>query len=238
MESELKNDRRLFYFFNYAGHATVTFYLTFPIVYGLYGYYTKGLGQWKFPIPGIYFFDVHQSPLYEILYVWYIDGFLYSMYGAIGIDTIYYGAICNICGHFAIIKKRFSEIEFSKNDAGNPERKVFSDEFVRLIEYHVKVIEISERLREFYQPIIYGSFVLSPIFLCALTYQLILVIGELNFFMYFSFVLTILGQVFIYCSGGTKIAYAVLLNFNFYSNCFQIFVNISESKYFGWYLLE
>lgn len=206
---ELKNDRRLFYFFYYAGAATVAFYLIFPIAIALYGVYAKGQAQWIFPIPGVYVFDVYQTPFYEILYVWYIEAFLYSMYGAIGTDTIYYGAICNICGHFEIIKKRFEKIEFSKNDLNNPKQKLFSNEFVELIQYHKKIIEISERLREYYQPIIWGSFVLSPLALCVLIYQLLLVIGELNFFLYFSFILTILGQVFIYCSGGTKIAYAV-----------------------------
>lgn len=209
LEGETKNDRRLFYVLSYSGHATILIYLFYPLIYGVYEYYTNNLVIKLFPLPGEYFMDVYQSPYYEIVYIWLIYCFFYDLYSSVGIDTLFYGIVCNICAHFKIVRNRFERMDLNKID---PRHGIFiadEKELIKIINYHEKMIEISERLRKFLQPIINASFLVSPAFLCVLFYSLILNLGRFKTFIFMTFAFTMVGQVFTYCSGGTKIANAV-----------------------------
>lgn len=207
--AELENDKRLIKVIFPATLATGTFYCIFPLLITIFEYLTYSPRTWTLPMKVSMPFEIFYFPTFYIIYAWYVYEVFFVMFAANGIDTIFNGSVCNLCGHFQIIKMKFEKIQLSEmkrgNGRGGSDEIVASKELCHLICYHGRVLDLTSRLCEIYKTSILGLFMFSSLLVCFLCYQLVLSFGSIKVVTYVAFLLAILCQLFIYCSGGTRI---------------------------------
>lgn len=209
---ELENDKRLIKVVFPATLVTGIFYCVFPIFIAIYEYATGVYRTWTLPMKVYIPYDIYNFPTFQIIYAWYVYEVFFVSFAAIGIDSIFNGSVCNLCGHFQIIKRKFEKIQLSEVKRGT-NKIVASQELCQLIRYHGRVLDLTERLSSIYKISIMGLFMFSSMLVCFLCFQLVLSFGSIKVVTYIAFLLAILCQLFIYCSGGTRIETNVIYVF-------------------------
>lgn len=93
-----------------------------------------------------------------------------------GVDVLFYGCAFNCSAHFRIIQKRLqafnTELNTSKIDGDNLVTLTADDNFRNICEYHTKILNICNELKETYFPVLMAQFHLSSLQLCLIAYEI------------------------------------------------------------------
>lgn len=121
-----------------------------------------------------FLYDISVSPNYELTYLWFVQCTYLAAIGSVGMDCLFYGSSINISSHFQIIQRKISDKTFDRIDASSG-RRVVTKEFVDVIKYHQKVLDICGQFGHLYAAILFFQFLITSAQLCVIAFQLTLV---------------------------------------------------------------
>lgn len=90
-------------------------------------------------------------------------------FGTPAIDTLFYAGAFNLGAHFRVIQQRAMRIRYGTGR--------HASDFRDLIIYHQNIIDLTEYLTQTFQPILLVHFTVSSVQICAIAYQLSLVVN-------------------------------------------------------------
>ncbi|XP_037945273.1 odorant receptor 82a-like [Teleopsis dalmanni] len=149
------------------------------------------------PMPMRFNFDFVSTPGYEFGYVY--TGFVTMtvvMYAS-AIDGLFLSFTINLRSHFQALQFFIQTNKFRRSD------KAAQYDISKYIDYHVLLLDLSNKVRQIYKPIVFGQFLLTSVQVCVIIYQLVTHLDTLLVLVvYCTFLAAILLQLFIYCYGG------------------------------------
>lgn len=100
--------------------------------------------------------------------------------GSVGMDCLFYGSSFNLSSHFQIIQKKIRNRKFDRITMQHASRngaRLAAEEFVGIIRYHQKVLDICEKFANLYSAVLFIQFLTTSVQLCVIAFQLTLVSG-------------------------------------------------------------
>lgn len=121
-------------------------------------------------------YDIQQSPAYELTYLWFCHGTLAAILGTLTTDTLCFGCVMYLSGHFKVVQFQIQSIKT------NPKMR---EEIGQLVRYHKRLIKAFEELNGIASPILLTQFSVASVQLCVVVFQMTLVRSYLHFFIFF-----------------------------------------------------
>ncbi|XP_061388471.1 odorant receptor 45a-like [Musca vetustissima] len=211
IDEENKGDARISLFYysmvNITGVLAALAPLAIAAIYALQG--RNFMESLDAPFKAEYFYDIRASYMaYILCYTWNVVGIHYILNGALSIDTLYSWCVHNISAQFRILNLRYrqmSEKFIAHHAAGNLNEKKFLESLTSCVNYHRRIIQMSERFSEVYKGLVFIKFLVSCLQLACLSFIIPLggEIADQSFNL--SFLIAVTTQLMLYCHGGQKI---------------------------------
>ncbi|THK33091.1 odorant receptor 13a [Diachasma alloeum] len=140
----------------------------------------------------------YHSPAYEFVYISQLLATSTCALIILATDTLIATALLHTCGHFAIIERNISELNFAKS-VENLEQRVRV-----IIKHHQLVIRFSDRLEFLFNPLMFLQVFASSLIICLVGFQA--QSGKLDKFpQYCSYLMMALFQLLLFCWPGDEL---------------------------------
>lgn len=142
-----------------------------------------------------YPFDAYSVKMYPIAQTWLCFLIYLGFMGLTAFDTAIYALVTVISMEFDFLKHNLMNMKI-----------ISKEEIVKLIEHHIKLFELSDKMKQICEPTFLYNFVISSFILCIGLFQLLIVTTDfytsLSDIMY---LLTTAGQIWLVCYFGQKL---------------------------------
>ncbi|XP_011304532.1 odorant receptor 13a-like [Fopius arisanus] len=140
----------------------------------------------------------YHSPAYEIVYLSQLLATSTCGLIILGTDTLIATALLHTCGHFAIIERNISRLNFFESvENWEPRVKM-------IIRHHQVVIRFSDRLEVLFNPLMFLQVFASTLIICLVGFQA--QTGKVDKFpQYCSYMMVALFQLLLFCWPGDKL---------------------------------
>lgn len=115
-------------------------------------------------------FDTQKSPAYELVFLWFCHGTVAATVGSLASDTLCYGCVVYLSGHFRVIQSQVLAIRHE-----NASTTKISKELAQLIRYHMRIIDLCDDLNTIFSPVVFTQFLFASVQLCVVAFQMTLV---------------------------------------------------------------
>ncbi|XP_033241710.1 odorant receptor 82a [Drosophila pseudoobscura] len=151
----------------------------------------------ELPMPLRLPFNYVDSPGYEIGFVYILLVTIVVVSYASAVDGLFISFAINLRAHFQTLQRDIRTTDFSQSE--HEFQKALKD----LVDYHIRLLTLSKRLRVMYMPIVFGQFFITSLQVGVIIYQLVTNMDSIMaLLVYLSFLGSIMLQLFIYCYGG------------------------------------
>ncbi|XP_073811810.1 odorant receptor 45a-like [Musca autumnalis] len=211
IEEEMKGDARISMFYYSMVNMTGVLAALAPLaISGIYAWQGYGfLETLDPPFKADYFYNTRASYMaYILCYTWNVLGIHYILNGALSIDTLYSWFVHNIAAQFRILNLRYRQLSESiaaQLAAGNHNEKEFVKSINACVNYHRRIIQMSERFSEVYKGLVFIKFLVSCLQLACLSFIIPLGGQIADQLFNLSFLIAVTTQLMLYCHGGQKI---------------------------------
>ncbi|XP_005184443.1 odorant receptor 45a-like [Musca domestica] len=232
IDEEIKGDARISLFYYSMVNITGVLAALAPLaISAIYTFHGRGFMETlDAPFKAEYFYDIRASYMgYILCYTWNVLGIHYILNGALSIDTLYSWIVHNIAAQFRILNLRYRQLSekiIAHQAAGNHNEKEFLKSVVECVNYHRRIIQMSERFSEVYQGLVFIKFLVSCMQLACLSFIIPLGGEFADQSFNLSFLIAVTTQLMLYCHGGQKI------------QDMSTSVNLAIYEYFHWHDLS
>ncbi|XP_034664097.1 odorant receptor 82a [Drosophila subobscura] len=151
----------------------------------------------ELPMPLRLPFNYVDSPGYEIGFVYILLVTIVVVTYASAVDGLFISFAINLRAHFQTLQRDIKDTDFAL-----PEQEM-QEALTDVVDYHVRLLALSKRLRVMYMPIVFGQFFITSLQVGVIIYQLVTNMDSvMALLVYLSFLGSIMLQLFIYCYGG------------------------------------
>ncbi|XP_017846321.1 odorant receptor 82a [Drosophila busckii] len=145
----------------------------------------------ELPMPMKFPFNDTVSPGYECGYVYTMIVTIVVVLYASAVDGLFISFAINLRAHFQTLQDTIVQAATD------------SVQLIDAINYHVLLLDMSQRLRLIFMPIVFGQFFITSLQVGVIIYQIVTHMDSvMSLLVYFSFFGSIMLQLFLYCYGG------------------------------------
>ncbi|KAH8359488.1 hypothetical protein KR093_006978 [Drosophila rubida] len=152
----------------------------------------------EMPMPLKFPYDDVNSPGYEISYMYTLFVTIAVVLYASAVDGLFISFAIHLRAHFLALQQRIRQLKL-----GLADEAAVQQQLVHVVQYHVRLLDLANQLRATYMPIVFGQFLITSIQLGVIIYQILTHTDEsMALLRFFSFLGSIMVQLFLYCYGG------------------------------------
>nr|QHN69166.1 odorant receptor 35 [Sirex nitobei] len=156
-----------------------------------------------------YFFDVHMSPNFELVFAYqFIQGTATTLCNG-GVDGILVIFIYHLYGQLEILKRKLINLlTFYKANKSIISQHSFNKQLGQLIQRHLQLIHFASVVEETFNFMILGQLFVSSLIMCVLGFRIIMTVEDSDLAILVQFILfqiSMTTEIFIYCYCGEKI---------------------------------
>ncbi|XP_051863953.1 odorant receptor 82a [Drosophila albomicans] len=154
----------------------------------------------ELPMPMKFPFNDVNTPGYEFGFGYTVFVTIAVVLYASAVDGLFISFAFNLRAHFQALQQRIQQLTFDQSAEADHEQ------MIHVVQYHVKLLDLSKQLRITYMPIVFGQFLITSIQVGVIIYQILTHMDNaMALIRFFSFFGSIMLQLFLYCYGGELI---------------------------------
>lgn len=115
-------------------------------------------------------YDTQTFPAYELTFIWFCHATVAAILGQMICDTLCYGSVVYLAGHFKVVQQKFVTMKF-----GNRSQNSIANELYQLLGYHSRIICAFNDLNQIVGTFLFPEFGGRSLQLCVVAFQLTLV---------------------------------------------------------------
>ncbi|XP_030371057.1 odorant receptor 82a [Scaptodrosophila lebanonensis] len=160
----------------------------------------------ELPMPMKFPFNDATSPGYEVAFAYTISVTIVVVCYASAVDGLFISFAIHLRAHFQALQYAIRTTSYGNKDGRDllgQEQEQQQHLLIAVVNYHVLLLSLANKLCLIYMPIVFGQFVITSLQVGVIIYQIVTHMSSIMaLLVYLSFLGSILLQLFIYCYGG------------------------------------